>query len=96
MAHLLLSDKALRSALKRVADSGKPETLNDGGGLTVIVRPDGVGWWRLRYYLETRANRLSLGTYPVISLAAARARRDEARQLLAECVFQRSWTPISG
>lgn len=82
MAQCLLNDKAIRSALKRAAESGKPETLSDGGGLTVIVRPDGVGWWRLRYYQETRENRLSLGTYPVISLAAARLRRDEARQLL--------------
>ena len=82
MAQFLLNDKAIRSALKRVAESGKPETLNDGGGLTLIVRPDGVGWWRLRYFQDTRENRLSLGTYPVISLAAARDRRDEARQLL--------------
>ena len=83
MAQFLLNDKAIRSTLKRVADSGKQETLNDGGGLTLIVRPDGVGWWRLRYFQDTRENRLSLGTYPVISLATARVRRDEARQLLA-------------
>ena len=31
MAQFLLNDKAIRSALKRVAESAKPETLNDGG-----------------------------------------------------------------
>ncbi len=57
MAQFLLNDKAIRSALNRVADSGKPEILNDGGGLTLIVRLDGVGWWRLRYFQYTRENR---------------------------------------
>ena len=52
MAQFLLNDKAIRSALKRAAESGKPETLNDGGGLTLIVRPDDVGWWRLRYFQD--------------------------------------------
>lgn len=40
-----LSDKAIKSA----GDAGKPAIINDGGGLTLICRPDGGDWWRLRY-----------------------------------------------
>jgi integrase len=78
-----LTDKSIKGALKEARDTGKPVTVNDGGGLSLICRPDAVGWWRLRYWLESRENRLSLGTYPDVSLADARSRRDDARRLVA-------------
>ena len=49
-----LSDKAIRAALKKTAVAGKPATINDGDGLSLIARPDGAGWWRLRYWLASR------------------------------------------
>ena len=78
-----LADKAIKSALKNAANGGKPVTINDGGGLSLIARPDGAGWWRLRYWIDTRENRLSLGTYPETGLRDARDRRDAARKLIA-------------
>lgn len=86
MAKNHLTDKAIRAALKTSAASGAPVTLNDGDGLTLIARPDGAGWWRLRYWLGGRENRLSLQTYPTVTLAEARERRDAARKLLASGV----------
>lgn len=77
-----LSDKAIRATLRTV-NAGKPATINDGGGLSLICRPDGAGWWRLRYWIASRENRLSLGTYPEVSLSDARRRRDDARKLIA-------------
>lgn len=79
----MLSDKSLKAALKRAADTGKAITVNDGAGLTFEAQPSGSGWWRLRYWVAGRANRLSAGIYPEVPLAAARLRRDEARQRLA-------------
>ena len=78
-----LSDKAIKAAIKAAGDTGKPKTVNDGGGTSLICRPDGGGWWRLRYWVASRENRLSLGTYPEVSLADARKRRDDARKLIA-------------
>ena len=51
--------------------------------MTLTARLDGAGWWGLRYWLSGRENRLSLGAYPEVPLALARARRDEARKLVA-------------
>ena len=85
-AQNILSVKAINAALKAARDSGKPVTLNDGGGLHLICRPDEVGWWRFRYWIDSRENRLSLGTYPEVSLAKARTRRDEKRGLVADRV----------
>ncbi|MDL2339290.1 MAG: integrase arm-type DNA-binding domain-containing protein [Pseudomonadota bacterium] len=83
MATNILSDKAIRAALKEAAETGKPKTVKDGDGLSLIARPEGAGWWRLRYWLQSRENRLSMGTYPDVSLADARTRRDAARKLIA-------------
>ena len=78
-----LSDKAIRAALKTAAEAGKARKISDGGGLVLEARPTGAGWWRLRYYFGGREGMLSLGTYPEVSLKAARQRRDEARKLIA-------------
>lgn len=78
-----LSDKSIKSALRKAADVGKPVAINDGGGLTLEAQPSGIGWWRLRYWQGGKANRLSLGTYPDVPLRLARERRDEARSTKA-------------
>ena len=83
MARHLLSDKAIAQGIKAAAASGKPNTLNDGAGLQIICRPDRVGWWRHRYWLEGRENRLSLGVYPDVTLKAARELHQEARSGIA-------------
>ena len=79
----LISDKTIKAALKRAADAGKAVVINDGAGLTLEAQPSGVGWWRLRYYVDGKANRLSVGTYPDVPLADARKRRAEARRGVA-------------
>ncbi len=78
-----LTDKAVRAALKSAADTGKPAKIGDGGGLHIEARPTGAGWWRLRYRFGGKEGMLSLGTYPAVTLAQARQRRDEARRLIA-------------
>jgi len=54
--------------------------------VSLIVRTTGVGWWRLRYWISSRENTLSLGTYPAVSLASARQRRRDAQRLIAQGV----------
>lgn len=79
----LLSDKAIRAAIKAAETEGKARKVSDGAGLVLDVRPTGAGWWRLRYWLDGKERMLSLGTYPDTSLAQARAKRDEARRQVA-------------
>lgn len=62
----------------------KPVKLSDEKGLFLLVAPAGGKWWRLRYRYQGAEKMLSLGTYPEISLADARERRDGARKLLAQ------------
>lgn len=78
-----LSDKSIRAAIKAATGGNKPRAMNDGGGLSLLLQPTGAAWWRLRYWLTGRENRLSLGVYPDVSLADARNRRDQARKMIA-------------
>ena len=78
-----LTDKAIRAAIKGAATAGAAVRLADGDGLRLDIQPSGAGWWRLRYRFAGKEGMLSLGTYPAVGPADARARRDEARRLIA-------------
>ena len=58
----------------------------DARGLYLEVPPSGAKRWRFRYRLSGKEKRISLGTYPDVSLAEARRKRDGARELLAKGV----------
>jgi integrase len=71
-------------SIQRAAPKQKPYKLPDGNGLYLLVKPSGKKLWRFRYSFAGKENMLALGSYPEISLASARAKRDEARRLVAE------------
>jgi integrase len=70
-------------AIVNAAPKDKPYKLADGGGLHLLVQPNGSKLWRLRYRFNGQENMLALGTFPSTSLANARTKREEARSLLA-------------
>ena len=61
----------------------KQYKLTDGNGMHLLVHPNGSKYWRLQYRFGGKQKMLALGVYPDVSLADARARRDDARKLLA-------------
>jgi len=61
----------------------KEYKLFDGQGLFLLVTSSGGRLWRLKYRFDGKEKMLSIGTYPEISLADARTRRDEARKQIA-------------
>lgn len=77
---MALTDVAVRQARA----TGKDYTLPDFDGLSLAVSAPGGKSWHFRYYWTTKQKRMSLGTYPEVSLRDARALRDEARALLAK------------
>lgn len=56
----------------------------DADGLFMIVTPGGHKWWRFKYTFAGMAKTLSLGTYPLVSLKDARAKRDELKACIVE------------
>ncbi len=73
-----LTDSAVRNA----KPTEKTRKMFDGGGLYLEVTPRGGKWWRLKYRFGGKEKRISLGTYPDVSLKEARGGRTEARNHL--------------
>ncbi|WP_370195635.1 MULTISPECIES: tyrosine-type recombinase/integrase [Aurantimonas] len=68
--------------IKAFRPSERPIKHSDGGGLHLLVSPTGSKLWRVSYRFGGKQKLLSLGPYPTVSLADARARRDAAKSLL--------------
>lgn len=64
----------------------KDFTLHDGDGLFLLVKTSGKKLWRFRYQRPVSGSRtnLSLGSYPALTLAAARQIRDQHLTTLAQ------------
>jgi hypothetical protein len=60
----------------------KPYKLTDGGGLYLLINPDGAKYWRMGYRFAGIERLLAFGKYPQVSLAEAREKRAAARKLL--------------
>ena len=60
----------------------RPYKVADGAGMSLLVQPDGGKFWRFRYRYAGKEQMLSFGQWPDVSLADARALREEARAKL--------------
>lgn len=70
--------------IKNAKASDKPRKLSDGGGMFLLVNPNGAKYWKLSYRHGGKQKTLALGVYPDTSLSDARAKREEARRLIAD------------
>ena len=68
--------------IRYAAPREKSYKLADGGGLHLLVQPNGNKFWRFRYRFAGSERMLALGSFPATSLVDARSKRDEARKLL--------------
>lgn len=77
-----LTDKFIKS----LKPKDKPYKNGDGGGLYLEVLPTGTMSWRYKYRYLKKDKRLTIGNYPVITLAEARERAMDAKKLVANGV----------
>lgn len=80
MASRPLTDTAVRN----LKPGAKPYKRSDGGGLHLLVTPQGSKLWRLAYRYDGKQKLLSFGKYPAVSLSKAREERDVAKTQLAD------------
>src|ERR1035437_2920707 len=77
---MALTDTFVRNIKPAATTAGAKH--RDGGGMYLLVTTGGK-YWRMDYHFADKRKTLALGVYPAVSLADARARRDNARKLLA-------------
>lgn len=70
--------------IRKVKTREKPFKMADEKGLFLLINPNSSKLWRFKYRFAEKEKSLSIGIYPDITLAEARKKRDEARQLLAD------------
>ena len=80
---MALTDTFVKNVKPTGSVAGDKHT--DGQGLYLHVKEAGK-YWRMSYRYIGRQKTLALGIYPAVSLAKARRRRDQARELLADGV----------
>ena len=71
-------------AIKSAKGRDKQYKLTDSGGLHLLVLPSGQRYWRMNYRYLGKYRTLAFGVWPDVALADARAKRDEARKVLAK------------
>jgi hypothetical protein len=77
---MLLTSLAVQNAKPKA----KPYKLSDGNGLHLLVQPNGRRLWRFRYHFAGKENMLAFGSFPIVTLASARAKREDAREMIAD------------
>ncbi|NVZ61218.1 integrase arm-type DNA-binding domain-containing protein [Pseudomonas gingeri] len=80
-----LTDTAVRQAKPQEKDY----SISDSAGLFMFVSTKGSKAWHFRFSWHGKQPRISLGTYPEITLKDARERRDQARALVAKGIDPR-------
>lgn len=74
--------------IRRRRPQAREHNLSDGGGLQLRIKPSGSKVWLFNYPRPgtKRRTNLKLGTYPALTLADARKKRDECRALLEKSI----------
>lgn len=74
----MLSDTKIRS----LKPTDKIYRVMDSLGLYIEIRPNGRKYWRYRYQWQKKTTMMGLGEYPMVLLAEARRKRDDAKAIL--------------
>ena len=76
---MAITNSEIRSTVPRE----RPFKISDGGGLHLLINPNGSRLWRLKYRFQGKERLASFGSYPAVTIRLARQRRDDFRRILA-------------
>gem|GEM_PF-5420996 len=87
------SNKLTEMEIRKAKPKDKPYKLGDGDGLHLEVLPTGGRYWHLRYWVNGKEKKNSLGVYPEVTLKEAREKRDTFKRDLARGIDPRAPKP---
>lgn len=60
----------------------KARILADGGGLRLVIKPNGSKYWQFRFTRDGKESSVQLGSFPDVDLASARELANEQRRIV--------------
>ena len=72
--------------IKRAKPKDKIYKLFDGDGLYLEVKPNGKKTWRVKYRLNGKEKTYTIGEYPLVTLAKARAIAREVKEKVLQSI----------
>ena len=79
-----LPGKLTDAEIRNLPFKEKLYKVSDGGGLFIVITPGGSRYWRLKYRFDSKEKSCSLGVYPGVTLAEARKKAINAKELIAK------------
>ena len=79
-------DKLTELSIKQARPRKKQYKIFDGGGMFLLIHPNGSKYWRMNYNFGGKNKLASFGVWPQISLKEARSRRYEAKKKIKDGV----------
>ncbi len=73
-------DKLTENSIKKAEINEKQYKIYDGGGMFLLIHPNGSKYWRMKYTFDGKSKLASFGVWPGVSLKEAREKRFEAKQ----------------
>jgi integrase len=71
-------------AIQNSKPRDKAFKVSDGGGLHLLVQPNGSKLWRIAFRVGGQQKLLSLGPFPSLTLAEAREQREKVKRVLRD------------
>jgi len=68
--------------IKQAGPEEKTYTMTDGKGLMLEIRPNGKKYWIIRYWVNKKERRTSVGAFPGVTLKEARSKNLAFRKAL--------------
>jgi|10_taG_2_1085330.scaffolds.fasta_scaffold12268_7 integrase len=77
-----MEKKLNQKQIQNLKPKKKQYRVPDGGGLNLLIHPNGSKYWQLRYRSDGKGKLLSYGKFPETSLLEAREQAEEDRKLI--------------
>ncbi|MEA3521469.1 MAG: integrase arm-type DNA-binding domain-containing protein [Campylobacterota bacterium] len=81
MANRSIQNALSDTAIKTAKPTNKAYTMPDGNGLQLLIKPNGKKSWEVRFTIDGKTTKTSIGTYPTVKLKEARDKRDQYKEL---------------
>jgi len=72
-------NKLTENSIRKAEIQEKQYKIYDGGGMFLLVHPNGSKYWRMKYTFDGKSKLASFGVWPGVSIKEARKRRKEAK-----------------